>query len=274
VRRRGFLVFVAGAIACRRVAPKGGVPQRIVSISASTTEALFAIGAGKQVVGRSRYCDYPPEALSLPTVGGYTDPNIEALLALQPDLVVGARGPIGPGIVKTLEDRGIATWFPETESIDQILAMIEGLGERTGHDGRAITDRMRARRAAIAKAVASEPATKVLLLFEKRPIYAAGPKSFADEMLTLAGGKNALAIGDRYAKISLEQVLALDPDVILDAEMGGAPTPFDSTWNDVRAVKTGKVVRVADEAVLRPGPRVLEGAMTLARALHPQITLP
>ncbi|MGZ3418182.1 MAG: ABC transporter substrate-binding protein [Polyangiales bacterium] len=273
MQRRSFLVAML-AIGCHRSTPKGGVAQRVVSMSASTTEALFAIGAGKQVVGRSRYCDYPPEAQALPSIGGYVDPNLEAILALRPELVVGARGPLGPGIVKTFEDHGIATWFPETESFEQILVMIEGLGERTGHDGRAITSAMRARRAAMEKALAGQPRPKVLLLFEKKPISVAGPQSFCDEMLVLAGGENALKQGQRYATIDLEKVERLDPDVLLDAEMGAAPMPLDSTWNDVRAVKTGRVVRIKDEAVLRPGPRVLDGVATLARALHPGITLP
>lgn len=273
MKRRTFLLG-AVAIGCHRAAPKTGIAQRVVSMSASTTEALFAVGAAKQVVGRSRYCDYPPEALSLPSIGGYIDPNLEAILALRPDLVVGARGPLGPGVVKMLEDHGIATWFPETESFEQILVMIEGIGDRTGHDGRAVTSAMRARKSAMEKALGNEPRPKVLLVFEKKPISVAGPKSFTDEMLTLAGGKNALDRGQPYATIDLEKVEALDPDVLLDAEMGAVQTPFDSTWNDVRAIKTGRVVRIKDEAVLRPGPRVLDGAATLARALHPGVAIP
>lgn len=274
MRRRSFLAFAAALVACRRGAKSGGVAQRIVSVSASTTEALFAIGAGARVVGRSRYCDYPPEALSLPSIGGYTDPSLEAILGLRPDLVVGARGPLGVGFVRTLEDRGIATWFPETESFEQILAMIEGLGTRTGTDGMKVTSAMRARRSAIEGALANAPRPRVLLVFEKKPISVAGPSSFPDEMLRLAGGANALSEGSRYATISLEKALALDPDVVLDAEMGATPTPFDATWNALRAIREHKVVRLADERVLRPGPRVLDGVATIAQALHPTLNVP
>jgi iron complex transport system substrate-binding protein len=274
VNRRGFLAFATALVACRRDAKNAGVAERVVSTSASTTEALFAIGAGAKVVGRSRYCDYPPEALKLPSIGGYTDPSLEAILGLRPDLVVGARGPIGAGLVRTLEDRGIATWFPETENLEQIIAMIEGLGVRTGVDGTKVTSAMRARRAAIESSLAGAPRPRVLLVFEKKPISVAGPGSFPDEMLRLAGGINALSDGARYATISLEKTLALDPDVVLDAEMGGAPTPFDATWEPVRAIRDKRVVRIGDERVLRPGPRVLDGVATIARALHPTIAVP
>jgi len=269
VKRRSFLAFAAALAACRRNAANNAIAARVVSTSASTTEALFAIGAGSKVVGRSRYCDYPPEALSLPSIGGYTDPSLEAILGLRPDLVVGARGPIGQGLVRTLEDRGIATWFPETESLEQILTMIEGLGTRTGLDGTKVTAAMRARKVAIETSLANRARPRVLLVFEKKPISVAGPGSFPDEMLRLAGGTNALSQGQRYATISLEKVLALDPDVVLDAEMGAAPTPFDATWAALRAIREQHVVRVADERVLRPGPRVLDGVATIARALHP-----
>lgn len=250
--------------------------ERVVSMAASTTEGLFAIGAGPLVVGRSRYCDYPPEAKALPSVGGYVDPSLETVLGLRPDLVVGARGPLGPGFVRALEERGIETWFPETESLTAIDEMLLGLGARTGRtdQAKALVTRLGARKGAIEAALAGTKRPRALLLFEKKPISAAGPGSFPDEMLRLAGATNALSDGARYANLSLEKVIALDPDVILDTEMGNTVTPFDSTWNAVRAVHDGKVVRIADESVLRPGPRVLDGVAVLARAMHPGVAVP
>lgn len=272
IGRRAFLCSAA-LIACRRREAQGGPAQRIVSVSASTTEALFAIGAGSLVVGRSRYCDYPPEVSKLPSIGGYVDPSLEAILGLHPDLVVGARGPIGQGLVRTLEDRGIATWFPETESIDQIVAMIEGLGARTARDAASVATGIRDRRAKITAALAAAKRPRTLLVFEKKPISVAGPGSFPDEMLRLAGGDNALQQGARYATISLEKALALDPDVIIDAEMGAAETPLDATWNALRAIRDNRVVRLRDERILRPGPRVMDGVAVIARALHPDATI-
>ena len=276
--RIALALFAAlAASGCRRASGAPLVARRVVSISASTTEALFAIGAGDRVVGRSRYDDYPKEALDLPTVGGFVDPNLEAILALRPDLVVGARGPLGPGFARTLDDHGIVTYFPETERFEQILAMIEGLGARTDHVDAAarVTSAMRARREAITAALSSASRPRVLLVFAAQPISVAGPLSFADEMITLAGGVNAMTTGAPYPMIALETAIALDPDVILHAEMGaGAAASLGGPWSAVRAVREGHVVHIEDEAVLRPGPRVLDGVAILARAIHPQIMVP
>src|SRR5262245_30159616 len=122
MKRRAALVVLAAALlgSCGRSSSDQRIgaeprPLRVVSLAPSTTEALFAIGAGADVVGRSRYCDYPPEAASLPAVGGYADPSIEAIVALRPTLVVGARGPAGPALEEALQARAIDTFFPETE---------------------------------------------------------------------------------------------------------------------------------------------------------------
>ncbi|MEO7328700.1 MAG: helical backbone metal receptor, partial [Minicystis sp.] len=134
IRRREALAGLASIalVACsRNSGPRGA--SRVVSISPSTTEAVFAVGAGAEVVGRSRYCDYPFEVSRLPVVGGFSDPNVEAIVALAPTLVIGAHGPAGPALAQALEAHGIATFFPETESIAQIEAMLLALGKRLGH---------------------------------------------------------------------------------------------------------------------------------------------
>jgi iron complex transport system substrate-binding protein len=260
------------------VRPRG---VRIVSLSPSTTEAAFAVGAGGEVVGRSRYCDYPTAALGLPQVGGYVDPNLEAILALEPSLVVGARGPAGSAMADTLGKRGIATYFPETESFAQIEAMVYGVGERTAHEveARAVVERLRARVAEVERAVAGRPRVRVLFVFGLEPVVVAGPGSFTDEVLVRAGAENAVKDGRGYPTLGLERVLALDPDVVLNAAMGeahggeriggGAPG-----WRDLRAVKGGRVVRLDDEAVLRPGPRIGDGLARVARAVHPEANVP
>jgi iron complex transport system substrate-binding protein len=284
MRRRDFLASIAasaaaiGANACRRSkigvdafdAATSKIATRVVSISASTTETLFAIGAGAFAVGRSRYCDYPPDALKLPTIGGYTDPNLEAILSLHPDLVVGARGPIGPSIVRSIEDHGIATYFPETERFADILTMIEGIGDRTGHgdDARRLTNDLREEKAALEKKFAPLSKPRVLLVFAAHPASVAGPSSFPDEMLTLAGARNAVTTGNGYPTLPLESVIAIDPDLVVVAEMGGTVGPLDGAWTSVPAVEKGHVVHIDDVRVLRPGPRVLEGVELLARAIH------
>lgn len=260
---------------------KGSTHLRVVSLSPSTTEALFAINAGSELVGRSRFCDTPPEVRSLPAVGGYTDPNFEAILALSPTLVIGARGPIGPRITERLGARGIETFFPETESVDQILAMLIDLGKRVGHadDGMRVAHETRARIDRVSELVRTRSSARkprVLLLFDAEPVVAAGPKSFPDDLLVRAGGTNVVTDGGAYPVLNVERVMGLDPDVIVDTTMAANHAPSrvrkDAPgWAKVRAVRDGHVVAVSDESVLRPGPRIADAVETFAKILYPEL---
>jgi iron complex transport system substrate-binding protein len=279
------LLGLLGVSACSKAPAKAraeaGAAARIVSLSPSTTETLFAIGAGDRVVGRSRYCDWPAEVTKLPQIGGYVDPSFEAILALTPDLVTGARGPAGAAMSERLDARGIGTFLPKTESFAEIDAMILGLGERTGRvaEARAKVAALDAHTAAIERAVEARPRVRVLLVFGLEPVSVAGPQSFADEMIRRAGGTNVITEGGGYPTLGVERVMTLDPDVVLNAAMAEAhgnerlakDTPG---WGKVRAVTSGRVVPLTDESVLRPGPRIDQGLATLARALHPEVTLP
>src|SRR3954453_5609120 len=127
---RAAILLALLAFACRsRDTPSSSknTATRVVSLSPNTTETLFAVGGGNRVVGRSRFCDYPAEVVKIPSVGGYVDASLEAILALRPDLVVGARGPAGPALSEKLGAIGIATFFPPTESMAEIDAMIAEL---------------------------------------------------------------------------------------------------------------------------------------------------
>ena len=277
-----FVLLATLLVACHPHAHAGPhLASRVVSLSPSTTEALAAIGARGALIGRSRYCDYPPDVLPLPEVGGYVDPSYEAILALAPDLVTGARGPSGPDLATRLTARGIDTYFPVTESFDGIDAMIRGLGERTAHttEAEAVVTRLHAEETSIRAAVAGRPPVRALLLFGVSPIVAAGPGGFADEMLRRAGGANVVTEGGAYPTLGLEHVMALDPDVIVDAAWGepadqGRISTDTPGWRELRAVKAGRVVSLKDEVVLRPGPRIGEGLRMLTKALHPEARLP
>ncbi len=251
---------------------------RVVSLSPSTTETLFAIGAGPLVVGRSRFCDTPPEARALPSVGGYTDPSYEAIFALTPTLVVGARGPAGPRLEARLREHHVATFFPETESVAQIEGMIVDLGRAVGREAaaRAVATETHTRIERVAARVRGRPTPRVLMLFDVEPIVAAGPSSFPDDLLARAGAKNAVTEGGPYPVLGLERVLALDPDVVIDttAAASHAKTGIDEHapgWSKLRAVREHRVVALRDESVLRPGPRIADAVETLAKVIHPDV---
>lgn len=283
LRRRDALASLLGLAlpGCRRPPPTAaGPPRRLISLSPNTTEALFFLGVGDRVVGRSRYCDFPPEVARIPQIGGYVDPNLEVILGLSPDLVTGEQGPAGPAIARKLESHGIRTYFPPTRTLAEIDEMLLGFDDLLGLAGasRPRVEGLRADRRRIAAAVEGRPRPRVLLVFGFAPTVVAGPGGFADEMIRLAGGQNAVDEARSrvaYPQLSLEQVLAIDPDLILDATAmgGGDASGPGSAWSGVRAVRERKVVTLRGEAVLRPGPRVAEGATELARAIHPGIAI-
>lgn len=282
-RRDALLILAAGAlVACSK---RGATaPPRVVSISPSTTEAVFAIGAGAMVFGRSKYCDHPAEAARLPIVGGFADPNLEAILALAPTLVVGARGPAGPAIEQALNAHGIATFFPETESLQQIEGMLTELGKRLHHeaDAAAAVGAIEADRRRVSAAIAGRARVRAVFLFDVSPIYAAGPGGFPDELLREAGATNLVDKGGAYPTLDLERLLALDPEVILDGASDGSEGAGASRvaalrgapgWRDLRAVREGRVRQVDAATVLRPGPRIGQGLIAMARALHGEAIL-
>ena len=283
--RRSALSIVA-ALALAACSKRGAVgASRVVSISPSTTEAAFAIGAGAIVVGRSKYCDFPPEAARLPVVGGFSDPNLEAILGLAPTLVIGARGPAGPAIEQALNAHGIATFFPETESIAQIEATLTELGKRLDHGAgaAAAVGAIEADRRRVATAISGRAKVRAVFLFDVSPIYAAGPGGFPDELLREAGAENLVKQGGAYPTLDLERLLALDPEVILDGASDGSEGPGGSRvaalrgapgWKELRAVREGRVRQVNASTVLRPGPRIGQGLIALARALHGEAIVP
>jgi iron complex transport system substrate-binding protein len=257
-------------------------PQRIVSLSPNMTETLFALGAGARLVGRSRYCDYPPEAAALPIVGGFVDASFEAILGLVPDLVVGARGPAGRALTDRLEAVGIPTFFPQTESMAEIDSMVIDLGAKIGSRERAATlvERMRTRRATITAALREAPRPRALFVVGLNPIAVAGAGSFPDEMLRLVAAENVIDTGGSYPTVGIEHLLRLDPDVIVDAtaaETGAGRRSIgkdEPGWRELRAVKEGRIRPLAGDATVRPGPRIADGLAALARAIHPESQLP
>jgi iron complex transport system substrate-binding protein len=269
------VLFGLGLAACSRASSKDK-PTRVISVSPSTTETMFAIGAGDLLVGRSRDCDYPKEAEKLPIVGGFADPNLEAILALSPSLVIGARGPAGPVLEESLRSHGVDTFFPETESVETIVSMILEVGRRVGREegAKSVAVGVQTKQKKLAEAVVGKPRVKVLFLFDVAPIFVAGPGSFPDELVRLAGGENVITRGGAYPTVGLEHLLALAPDVLLDgASDAHATEPLLKKlavapgFKDLTAVREGRVRPVGSDA-LRPGPRIGDGLWAVARAIH------
>lgn len=262
-------------------------PKRIVSAAPGITETLFALGLGDHVVGVSDYCHYPPEATRLPKVGGYLRPNVEAIVALRPDLTIVQYAP--NRVVEQLRRMHFDVLELQHGDLAHALDMIRLIGDRAGAPERAagLVRSIRERMEAVRRRTAGLPRRSLLFLVGRSPgrldgMIAVGKGSFLNELIEMAGGVNVLASAPLpYPKISLETVLALNPDVILDmGEMGGASSLTEEQRREIvalwgrqphlRAVRDKRVYPIQSEIFVIPGPRLGEAAEAFAAMLHPE----
>lgn len=250
---------------------------RVVSLAASITESLFAIGAGEQVAGRDMFSDYPPQAASIPDIGGsWGEYNLEAILALQPDLVL-AGGIHPPELVASLEQLGLTVYFlPNPSTLEEMYTSLETLALLTGRqdEAAALVDSLAARVAAVdAKILPISYAPDVYYELDATP-FTAGPGSFVDMLIRRAGGRNVgAALQGEWAQISLEELLVQDPNFIIlgDAAYGESPETVAARpgWEALTAVQNGQVFPIDDNLISRPGPRWVDGLEALAKLFHP-----
>jgi ABC-type Fe3+-hydroxamate transport system substrate-binding protein len=254
-------------------------PQRIVSLAPSVTEVLFEAGLGPRVVGVTSYCRFPREVLALPKVGGYLTPSYEALVALRPDLVVVL--PEHADIEPRLAALNIPTLRVDHRNVEGIIQSIVTLGERCGAPANAAraADALRQTLARVREIAGTGSRPRVLVCFGRsedfRRLYAAAPGTVHDDLITRAGGRNALTSGAvSYPTLSAEGVMRLDPDVIVEFAAGGRDADtLRRQWSALgalRAVKTGRVHVLTDDFLSVPGPRFVRLAETIARMLHPR----
>jgi len=249
-------------------------PLRIVSLAPSTTEILYELGLGEQLVGTCAQCDYPPAARHVPRVGSYVTPSVEAVLAVRPDLVIAVPSPANRDAVRAVERLGVRVLVVRDRVLADLWEGVRALASATGRDreGAALEARIRSALEAVRACVAGRPRPRVLMVVGRRPLIVVGGKTLQHELLEIAGGTNVAAdVGAAFPQLSLEVVAARAPDVIIDAAMGseqGSRTTFASLPN-VPAVRDGRVVAVDGDELLRTGPRVAAAAHRLADVIHP-----
>lgn len=260
-------------------------PQRIVSTAPSLTEVLFALGLGPRVVGVTEFCRYPAEAARKPKIGTFLEPDFERILAQRPDLVLVVRNPVR--LAERLSQLGLRTAEIPQDTVAEILASIVAVGRLAGAEPRAreLAASIERGLADVRRRAEKLPRKRVLFLVGRSPgtlqgMVGVGPGTFVDELILMAGGVNVLAGSPMaYPRVSVEQILAADPDVILDmgdfAHHEGkpleAPEQFRAVWapyRALRAVRENQVRQVAGEALIRPGPRVAEGARLCLELIH------
>jgi iron complex transport system substrate-binding protein len=261
-------------------------PQRIVSLSPNLTELLYGVGAFGQLAGVSDYSSYPPEVGKLPSVGGWRDPNFEKIVGLRPDLVIMDDGQ-APFIQDKCKELGFKILVAADQSIAEIYAAMAAIGRATGHEAEAakLAQTTRDGLLQISRKTGSLPKAKVVLIVDRTPgtlrdLYTATPGSFLAELVEIAGGRIAIpqAKGtDRgYAKLSKEDLLAANPDVILDfihgvkSRFAGDPMEAWSEMPELKAVRARRVHGVNEDYVPHASQRIVQTAELFARLLHPE----
>ncbi len=258
-------------------------PQRIVSLAPSNTEILFAIGAGSQVVGRDEFSDYPAEAASIESIGGsFGEYNVEAIVALEPDLVLAAEINT-PELVKQLEDLGLTVFYLKNPvTLEEMYVNLDVVGQLSGHDVTELIGSLEARVAAVDEKIAPISARPTVFYeidaTDAAKPYSYGPGTFGDLLIQRAGGANLVTLAgitDAYPQVSLEQIVAANPSVIVLGDSMWGVTPESvlarAGWETLDAVKNNQIFTFDDNLVSRPGPRLVDGLEQLAKLLHPEL---
>ena len=254
-------------------------PSRIISLSPSITEILFSLGLEEQIVGVSNHSDFPPQALAKPRVGSYINPSVERTISLNPDLILATAAGNPREFVERMESLGLSVYTVFPKDFDGILRSISHIAsitEREHWGGRVVREMMK-RKQRILQLTRGRNKPKVFLQIATAPIVTVGKGSFANDLISLAGGQN-IAGGEtaKYPRYSIEEVLVKAPDVIIITSMDPKADSQKlaerwNQWKTIPAVKQGRVFVIDSDLVDLPSPRIIDGLEAIAGILHPEV---
>jgi iron complex transport system substrate-binding protein len=254
-------------------------PNRIVSLAPNITEILYALDLSHRIAGVTTFSDYPKEAKQKPKVGSYVNLNIEKIISLRPDLIIGTYGGNPKAKVLRLEELGFPVYVTRTENVEQMLGTIEDIGMITDTTQKAtiLISTLRRRINAVTDRVKNASRPLVFLEINAKPLITVGADSFHNEVITLAGGKNLAADSHaRYPQYSLEDVVKRSPEIILISTMDRAGL-FEQQktqwmrWENIRAVQNNMIYFIDSDLVDRASPRIVDGLEEMARLIHPTL---
>jgi iron complex transport system substrate-binding protein len=263
----------------RQVFPADAHPQRLVSLAPSVTEILYFLELDDRVVGVTAFCNYPPEVKQKPRIGTYWEFNLEAILALKPDMVLAmAHQGEGEGSLDSLRHWKIPYYVGRADTLPELFRLIEDIARLTGTEAvaRRKLPALEARARRVEARVQGLPAPRVLMEIDQEPLISVGRSSIQGDLIQRAGGENiANGIDQRYPLFNLEEVLKAQPEVILFTGMADATSlphrmQYWRGWTMLPAVKSGRLLWIDPDLVDRPGPRLVEGLEQLADFFHPQ----
>ncbi len=250
--------------------------MRIVSLAPSVTETLFALGAGPSVAGVSDYCDYPPAVRALPRVGSFLTPNLEAIIALRPTLVIGLGLSSDVRQIRALKSMGYPVLLVRDGSLEEIDASIEAVGARIGREAEArrLVAQISAQIDSVRARLSTVKSERALMLVGHQPIVAVGRGTYLDELLQIAHAENIAApANEEWPHLSMEYIIAMRPEVILDGSMGNDTTLSSGFWDmypAIPAVREHRIFGYPESPILHSGPRVGDSLEMIARMIHPE----
>jgi len=249
--------------------------DRVVSLAPNLTEIVFAVGAGNRLVGRTSYCDYPPEAKAIAEVGDTIHPNLEPIIALKPQVVLVSTASQLEVFTQQLQGQNIAVFVTDPHDLEGVFRSIEQIGEIVGEKDRAnqLVQKLRERTNAVEQAVKQKPPVRVFYQASGEPLYTAGRDSFVTDLMRRAGATSVTAdVPGAWPKYSNESALAARPEAIIlptGGSMGAANATVVEALRQSPAVLNGRVYKINDDHLARPGPRLVDGLEEMAHALHP-----
>jgi iron complex transport system substrate-binding protein len=249
--------------------------DRVVSLAPNLTEIIFAIGAGQSLVGNTTYCDFPVEAKSVEKVGDTLHPSIERVLALHPQVVLVSTASQLEVFTEQLKNHNIAVFVTDPHDLEGVFRSITKIGEIVGktNEASALVAKLRERSSAVEAAVKSRPRIRLFYQLSAEPLYTAGHDSFVTDLINRAGADSVTAnVPGAWPKYSAESALAAKPEAIIlptGGSMGEGNSNVAEALRNSPAAQQGKVYKINDDHLVRPGPRAVDGLEEMARALHP-----
>ena len=251
--------------------------DRVISLAPNLTEIVFAVGGGSRLVGRTSYCDFPAEAKAVTEVGDTRTPSLERLIALKPQVVLISTASQLEIFTQQLQEQNIAVFVTDPHDLDGVFRSIEQVGEILAQKEQAglLVQKLKARVQAVEEKVKQEPPVRVFYQVSAEPLYTVGRDDFVTDLIRRAGGISVTAdVPGAWPKYSSESALATKPEAIIlptGGSMGAANATVTEALRQSPAALQGRVYKINDDLLARPGPRAIDGIEEMARALHPNV---
>ncbi len=253
--------------------------KRIVSLAPSITEILFALGLDEEVAAITNFCDYPEAVLSKPRIGGFVNPDIEKIVSLKPDLIIGIRDGNRMDTIHRLNDSGFPVYLIDPKGFDGVMRTIKNIGDVVAREkeSKKMMKEMVNKRENIVGLTQSLSKPKVFFQLGDAPMVTVGKGTLADDLIRLAGGRSISEDESvSYPVYSIETVLLKAPEIIIMTSMDSRKNSSHlvkkwESWKSIPAVRMNMIYVIDSNLVDRPTPRIVEGLEALVRVIHPEI---